>query len=55
MRTFKPGGDMARLQRQNLVMKGLREKLVDPGTLLNISDLYKSSTRSSSPASASSS
>jgi polyisoprenyl-teichoic acid--peptidoglycan teichoic acid transferase len=41
MRTFKPGGDMARLQRQNLVMKGLREKLVDPGTLLEIPKLYE--------------
>jgi LCP family protein required for cell wall assembly len=40
MRTFKPGGDMARLQRQNLVMKGLREKLVDPGVLLDIPELY---------------
>jgi polyisoprenyl-teichoic acid--peptidoglycan teichoic acid transferase len=40
MRTFKPGGDMARLQRQNIVLKGLREKLVTPGSILDIPKLY---------------
>ncbi|HSV86804.1 MAG TPA: LCP family protein [Levilinea sp.] len=41
MRTFEPGGDMARLQRQNVVMKGLREKLTTPGVALNIAELYE--------------
>ncbi|MEN4042814.1 MAG: LCP family protein [Anaerolineaceae bacterium] len=41
MRTFEPGGDMARLQRQNVVMKGLREKLVAPGVVLNLAELYE--------------
>jgi polyisoprenyl-teichoic acid--peptidoglycan teichoic acid transferase len=40
MRTFKPGGDMARLQRQNIVMKGLREKLISLDMATKLPTLY---------------
>jgi anionic cell wall polymer biosynthesis LytR-Cps2A-Psr (LCP) family protein len=40
MRTYDPGGEVARMQRQNVVMKGLRDKLMEPATAVKIPGFY---------------
>jgi polyisoprenyl-teichoic acid--peptidoglycan teichoic acid transferase len=40
MRTYKPGGEVARMQRQNVIMKGLRDKLMEPATAVKIPGFY---------------
>jgi len=40
MRTYEPGGDMARLQRQNVMMKGLRDRLMSLDMASKLPSLY---------------
>ncbi len=46
VRTFLPGGDTARRQRQNLFVKALEQTVLNAGIVSKIPDLYKSFDKS---------
>ncbi len=41
VRTYNPGGDAARLQRQNLFIKGLQARVLNAGIITKLPDLIK--------------
>lgn len=41
LRAYEPGGDPARLKRQNLYVKALQDKVLSAGTIAKVPELYK--------------